>query len=116
MRMVERSRGSQHWVHATYPAFPTHACKIHLIKIHSTNSKSSMESDRAETDVGKDVVVGMETEEEKPKQPRKRFIGRKAAAKNAEGRRHPDGVIEESSAVQCLSSCINSLKMFCRLL
>jgi len=68
-----------------------------------------MESDRAQTDLGKVHIEQVDAEkQEKPKQPKKRFIGRKAAAENAERRGDPNGTIEDSGAVQGLSFCICS--------
>lgn len=60
-----------------------------------------MEADRAETDLGDSIIPELEAEEdEKPKQPRKRFIGRRAAAEKAEQRNGPNGTIEDSGAIQ----------------
>ena len=57
-----------------------------------------MEGDRSEADIGVAVDAEYEAEkEEKARQPRKRFVGRRAAA-----HKKPDstGAIEESGAVQ----------------
>lgn len=44
-----------------------------------------MESDRAQADLGEAVVVELAADEQsKPKQPKKRYIGRKAASERAE--------------------------------
>ena len=60
-----------------------------------------MEEDRAQADLGKavDAEVGAE-KQEKQKQPKKRFIGRKEAAERAEKRGDTSGTIEDSGAIQ----------------
>lgn len=59
-----------------------------------------MEADRSEADIGVAVDAEFEAQkEEKPKQPRKRFVGRRAAA---ETKGDSTGAIEESGAVQGL--------------
>ena len=62
-----------------------------------------MEDDRAQADLGKaiDTEVDLNTRKE-AKQPKKRFIGRKAAAENAERLGHSNVAIEEGNAVQGL--------------
>lgn len=62
-----------------------------------------MEEDRAETNLGQSANADLhEPKVEKPKQPRKRFVGRRTAdqAANANGTKE---VIEESGAIQGLS-------------
>lgn len=62
-----------------------------------------MEADRAETDIGKSTIPDRKVaEDEKPKQPRKRFIGRRAAIEKAEQRNGPNATIEDSGAIQGL--------------
>ena len=60
-----------------------------------------MEEDRAQADLGEavDAELGVE-KQEKQKQPRKRFIGRKEAAERAEKRGDTNGTIEDSGAIQ----------------
>ena len=60
-----------------------------------------MEEDRAQVDLGGavDAELGLENQQ-KQKQPRKRFIGRKEAAERAEKRSDTDGTIEDSGAIQ----------------
>lgn len=68
-----------------------------------------METDRSEVDIGVDVDVEYEArKEEKPRQPRKRFVGRKTVAEKKGG---STGVIEESGAVQGLYKRCNASKM-----
>lgn len=59
-----------------------------------------MEEDRAQVDLGKafDAELGAE-KQEKQKQPRKRFIGRKEAAERAE-KGDTSEIIEDSGAIQ----------------
>ncbi|KAL9004496.1 MAG: hypothetical protein Q9188_002698 [Gyalolechia gomerana] len=60
-----------------------------------------MESDRAQVNVGDAVNAEFgEEKQEQPKQPRRRFIGRKAAAANAHKNAGASGHIEDSAAVQ----------------
>ena len=62
-----------------------------------------MDADRAEADIGESIIPELRVEkDEKPKQPRKRFIGRRAAAEKAEQRNGPNGTIEENGAIQGL--------------
>lgn len=59
-----------------------------------------MEADRSEVDIGVAVDAEYEAQkEEKPRQPRKRFVGRRAAA---ETKSDSTGAIEESGALQGL--------------
>lgn len=60
-----------------------------------------MEEDRVQVDLGGAINDGLDEEkQEKPKQPRKRFIGRRTAAEHAERTSHTNGTIEDSCAVQ----------------
>ena len=60
-----------------------------------------MEEDRAQVDLGKATETEIDVEiREKPKQPKKRFIGRKAAAVSAERNGLPYRDVEASDAVQ----------------
>ncbi|KAL2055818.1 hypothetical protein ABVK25_004062 [Lepraria finkii] len=60
-----------------------------------------MESDRAQADLGEAVVVELAADEQsKPKQPKKRYIGRKAASERAEQNGASNGTIEDSGAIQ----------------
>ena len=66
--------------------------------------KRAMEEDRAEADVGPvidPVVPG--AKQETPRQPSRRFVGRKTAAASAHQRAETNGHIESSTAVQGLS-------------
>ncbi len=63
-----------------------------------------MEEDRAEADVGPvidPVVPG--AKQETPKQPSRRFVGRKTVAVSAHKRAETNGHIESSTAVQGFS-------------
>lgn len=63
---------------------------------------AKMEQDRAQTDVGKAVDAEFNAEnQQKQRQPRKRFIGRKEAA--AERRADTNETIEDSGAIQGIS-------------
>lgn len=64
-----------------------------------------MEEDRAQVDLGGavDAELGLENQE-KQKQPRKRFIGRKEAAERAEKRSDTDVTIEDTGAIQGMQS------------
>lgn len=60
-----------------------------------------METDRAQVDVGHAVDAEITGEkQEQPKQPRRRFIGRKAAAASAQKKAEANGHIEDGAAVQ----------------
>ncbi|KAL8829572.1 MAG: hypothetical protein Q9191_001949 [Dirinaria sp. TL-2023a] len=59
-----------------------------------------MEEDRAETSLGQAVDAELdEPKEQKPKQPKKRFVGRRTAER-AEKVNSTNGIIEESGAIQ----------------
>lgn len=64
-----------------------------------------MEEDRAQVDLGGavDAEQGAENQQ-KQKQPRKRFIGRKEAAERAEKKIDTNGTIEDSGAIQGMHS------------
>lgn len=73
-----------------------------------------MENDRARTGLGESVISEIDAEkQEKPKQPKKRFIGRRAAAENAEQRGHSNDTIENSGAVRGLTYCGLSNALLC---
>ena len=60
-----------------------------------------MESDRTQSNLGQAVDLDAgEQRPEKPKQPKKRFIGRKAAAERLEQNGGSNGTIEDSGAIQ----------------
>jgi 2-(3-amino-3-carboxypropyl)histidine synthase len=70
-----------------------------------------MEEDRLSTNIGPDTTQDLETEiTSPPKQPKRRFVGRKAAEKAASSVT-TDGNIEESSAIQGVKTplprCLN---------
>jgi hypothetical protein len=65
---------------------------------HATNT---MEEDRAATNLGPDVDEGIVEEPVAvPKQPKRRFVGRKTAEKGGEQQADPNANIEDSSAIQ----------------
>lgn len=68
---------------------------------HLELTSAKMEEDRAQADLGEavDAESGAE-KQEKLKQPRKRFIGRKEAAERAEKRGDTNGTIEDSGTIQ----------------
>jgi 2-(3-amino-3-carboxypropyl)histidine synthase len=60
-----------------------------------------MEDDRAATNLGPEVDEGIVEEPAAvPKQPRRRFVGRKTADKVGEQHADPNANIEDSSAIQ----------------
>lgn len=60
-----------------------------------------MEKDRAETNLGTSVDADFEIRTgEKPKEPKRRFIGRKAGEKARLERKESNGTIEASGAIQ----------------
>lgn len=60
-----------------------------------------MEKDRAQADLGEAVDAELSAEnQQKQRQPRKRFIGRKEAAERAEKRGDTNGTIEDIDAIQ----------------
>ncbi|KAG9383786.1 Diphthamide biosynthesis protein 1 [Pyrenophora tritici-repentis] len=67
-----------------------------------------MEDDRAATNLGPEAAFDMAEEAELlPKQPKKRFVGRKMAAKASGQQADANASIEDSSAIQGVRrSCI----------
>lgn len=66
-----------------------------------------MEEDRAQADLGEAVDAELDAEkQEKQKQPKKRFIGRKEAAERAEKRADTDATIEDSGALQGVQNAL----------
>ena len=64
---------------------------------------SKMETDRAQTDLGEAVNAELlASKSDAHQQPKKRFIGRKAAAEKAEKNGGSNGTIEDSGAIQGL--------------
>jgi 2-(3-amino-3-carboxypropyl)histidine synthase len=60
-----------------------------------------MEDDRAATNLGPEVNEGISEEPAAaPKQPRRRFVGRKTAGTAGEQQADPNANIEDSSAIQ----------------
>ena len=60
-----------------------------------------MEYDRAQADLGESVDIDLDSEkQEKPKQPKKRFIGRKAATGSVQDGSQPGKPLEDSDAIQ----------------
>ena len=60
-----------------------------------------MEVDRAQTDLGEAINVEIAAEiQEQSKQPKKRFIGRKAAAERVEQKGDSKRTIEDNGAIQ----------------
>lgn len=61
----------------------------------------TMEEDRVATNLGPEVDEGMVEEPAAvPKQPKRRFVGRKTAEKSSEQPADPNANIEDSSAIQ----------------
>jgi hypothetical protein len=78
------------------PLQPSHATSPR--HAHSTRN---MEDDRAATNLGPDVDEGiLEEPTAAPKQPRRRFVGRKNAETANEQQADPNANIEDSSAIQ----------------
>ena len=66
---------------------------------------SSIEEDRAATNLGPEADQGIPEETVPvPKQPRRRFVGRKTADKGHEQAADPNANIEDSSAIQGVRS------------
>ena len=66
---------------------------------------TKMETDRAQTDLGEAANAELSASKSDPvKQPKKRFIGRKAAAEKAEKNGGSNGTIEDSGAIQGLQT------------
>lgn len=64
-----------------------------------------MEDDRAATNLGPEVDQGMREEPlPVPKQPKRRFVGRKTAEKASGQPEDPNAAIEDSSAIQGVRS------------
>ena len=60
-----------------------------------------MEQDRAEADIGQAIKIELDAEQkESLKQPKKRFVGRRAAAERAEQHHGGNSTIEDSGAIQ----------------
>jgi 2-(3-amino-3-carboxypropyl)histidine synthase len=60
-----------------------------------------MESDRAQADLGQGIEAELAADKHgNPKQPKRRFIGRKAAAERAEQNGSFDATIEDSGTIQ----------------
>lgn len=60
-----------------------------------------MEDDRAQVDVGVAINAELQAEkQEQPKQPARRFVGRKTAAANLQKKAEANGQIENDTAVQ----------------
>jgi 2-(3-amino-3-carboxypropyl)histidine synthase len=60
-----------------------------------------MEDDRAATNLGPETDPGMPEEAVPvPKQPKRRFVGRKTAEKTSDQQADPNANIEDSSAIQ----------------
>lgn len=60
-----------------------------------------MEEDRVATNLGPEVDEGMlEEPTAVPRQPKRRFVGRKTAEKSGEQSADPNANIEDSSAIQ----------------
>lgn len=60
-----------------------------------------MEDDRAATNLGPEVEEGIAEEPVAvPKQPKRRFVGRKTVEKTGEPQADPNANIEDSSAIQ----------------
>lgn len=60
-----------------------------------------MEEDRAQADLGEAIDAELSAEnQQKQRQPRKRFIGRKEAAERAQKKGDTSGIIEDSGTIQ----------------
>ena len=58
-----------------------------------------MESDRVQTDLGQSINVQLAVNDKVIRQPRKRFIGRRAATERALEKTNTNSTIEDSNAV-----------------
>ncbi|MBE7180459.1 MAG: hypothetical protein INR71_04470 [Terriglobus roseus] len=59
-----------------------------------------MEEDREETNLTSGPGQLVEEEETRPKQPKRRFVGRRAAEQQKHASKDKDGSIEDSGAIQ----------------
>ena len=60
-----------------------------------------MEEDRASTNLGPDITLALEEENKtEVKQPKRRFIGKRAAAEKAVTNGNQNGNIEDTEAIQ----------------
>lgn len=65
------------------------------------HATKTMEEDRAATNIGPDVDEGIiEEPVAVPKQPKRRFVGRRTTEKSGEQQVDPNANIEDSSAIQ----------------
>jgi hypothetical protein len=89
------------------PERPTR--KLHNIQIATYNSAdTTMEEDRAQSDLGLAADIAMAEDIVVPQvKPKKRFIGRRAAAERAQGRSEANGSIEETQVQgkTCFRAC-----------
>ena len=70
-----------------------------------TSSEKNMEDERAATNLGPDVDQGIAEESPSvPKQPKRRFVGRKTAEKTSGQPVDPNSNIEDSSTIQGVRS------------
>lgn len=73
-----------------------------------------MEEDRAETNLGNSVNADLAIPgEEKRKQPKRRFIGRKTAEKAENSNGGLNGTIEDSGAIQGIQESISYVIPIC---
>jgi 2-(3-amino-3-carboxypropyl)histidine synthase len=73
-----------------------------------------MEDDRAETNLGASVNVELAISGEcKPKQPKKRFVGRKTAEKTERANGGLNGTIEDSGALQGMQESSLAIEDLC---
>jgi hypothetical protein len=80
----------------------------HSTPRHAQHSTRNMEEDRAATNLGPEVDEGISEEPTvAPKQPRRRFVGRKTAGTTGEQQADPNANIEDSSAIQGVRHLFN---------
>lgn len=82
---------------------PAHFSKFRINKLPATSHSNidHMEEDRAETNLGESAnFEELLPKEEKPKQPKKRFVGRKTADNAGKTNGDAAGTIEISGAIQ----------------
>lgn len=83
----------------------------HSTPRHARHNTRNMEEDRAATNLGPEVEEGISEEPAVvPKQPRRRFVGKKTAGAASEQQSDPNTNIEDSSAIQGVRHLITLTK------
>ena len=62
-------------------------------------SNCPMDADRVSTNIGQAINAELSVKDDTVRQPRKRFVGRRAATERTSEKANPNSTIEESSAI-----------------